>query len=115
MPHIKNALIRFRIIDRCIRNQYKPYPSKLEIREACEDALYGTSDGENICDSTIEKDLFAMRMEHDAPCAFQTSLFLWSNHKYSHRRKFRKAHLHKLREFPVWKDRAYIDCECNGQ
>jgi predicted DNA-binding transcriptional regulator YafY len=70
MPHIKNALIRFRIIDRCIRNQYKPYPSKLEIREACEDALYGTSDGENICDSTIEKDLFAMRMEHDAPIKY---------------------------------------------
>jgi predicted DNA-binding transcriptional regulator YafY len=70
MPQIKNALIRFRIIDRCIRNQYKPYPSKLEIREACEDALYGTSDGENICDSTIEKDLFAMRMEHDAPIKY---------------------------------------------
>lgn len=70
MPHIKNALIRFRIIDRCIRNKYKPYPSKMEIREACEEALYGSADGVNICDSTIEKDMFAMRMEHDAPIKY---------------------------------------------
>lgn len=70
MPHIKNALIRFRIIDRAIRNKYKPYPSKRDLREACEDALYGSNDGANICDSTIEKDLFAMRIEHDAPIKY---------------------------------------------
>jgi hypothetical protein len=70
MPHIKNALIRFRIIDRCIRNKYKPYPSKAAIREACEEALFGASDGANICDSTIEKDMFAMKMEHDAPIKY---------------------------------------------
>ena len=27
-------------------------------------------DGANICDSTIEKDLFAMRMDHDAPIKY---------------------------------------------
>lgn len=70
MPHIKNALIRFRIIDRCIANKYKPYPSKAQLREACEEALYGSSDGANICDSTIEKDMFAMKMEHDAPIRY---------------------------------------------
>ena len=70
MPHIKNALIRYRIIDRCIRNKYKQYPSKQELREACEEALYGSNDGANICDSTIEKDMFAMRMEHDAPIKY---------------------------------------------
>ena len=70
MPHIKNALIRYRIIDRCIRNKYKPYPTKRELREACEEALYGSSDGANICDSTIEKDMFAMKMEHDAPIKY---------------------------------------------
>jgi predicted DNA-binding transcriptional regulator YafY len=70
MPHIKNALIRFRIIDRCIRNKYKPYPSKRQLREACEEALYGSNDGANICDSTIEKDMFAMKMEHDAPIRY---------------------------------------------
>ncbi len=70
MPHIKNALIRYRIIDRCIRNKYKPFPSKRDLREACEDELFGSVDGAHICDSTIEKDMFAMRMEHDAPIKF---------------------------------------------
>lgn len=70
MPHIKNALIRFRIIDRMIRNPYNPFPSKSDLREACEESLFGASYGEHICDSTIEKDLFAMRMEHDAPIKY---------------------------------------------
>ena len=70
MPHIKNALIRYRIIDKCIRNKYNPFPSKLDLREACEESLFGSIDGTHICDSTIEKDLFSMRMEHDAPIKY---------------------------------------------
>jgi predicted DNA-binding transcriptional regulator YafY len=70
MPHIKNALIRYRIIDKCIRNKYQPYPSKETLRIACEESLYGASDGNNICNSTIEKDMFAMKMEHDAPIKY---------------------------------------------
>lgn len=70
MPHIKNALIRYRIIDKCIRNKYNPFPSKRDLREACEESLFGSVDGEHICDSTIEKDLFSMRMEHDAPIKY---------------------------------------------
>ncbi len=70
MPHIKNAFIRYRIIDRMLRNKYKPFPSKHDMRKACEEALFGDTDGAHICDSTIEKDLFAMRMDHDAPIKF---------------------------------------------
>lgn len=70
MPHIKNALIRYRIIDKCLRNKYKPYPSKQNLREACEESLFGSIDGAHICDSTIEKDMFAMKMEHDAPIKY---------------------------------------------
>ena len=70
MPHIKNALIRFRIIDKMIRNKYKSYPSKKELREACEESLYGSIDGVHICNSTIEKDLFNMKMDHDAPIRY---------------------------------------------
>ncbi len=70
MPHIKNALIRYRIIDRALRNSYNPFPSKSDLRKACEDALYGSEDGANICDSTIEKDMFSMKMEHDAPIKY---------------------------------------------
>lgn len=70
MPHIKNALIRYRIIDKCIRNKYKPFPTKRDLREACEESLFGSIDGEHICDSTIEKDMYAMKMEHDAPIKY---------------------------------------------
>ena len=70
MPHIKNALIRYRIIDKCIRNKYNPFPSKRDLREACEESLFGSIDGDHICDSTIEKDMFAMKMEHDAPIKY---------------------------------------------
>jgi len=42
----------------------------MDLRQACEEALYGDSSGEHICDSTIEKDMYAMRMEHDAPIKY---------------------------------------------
>lgn len=60
MPANKYALLRYRIIDRSIRN--KAYPGKEDLRHACEEALYG-SDGEHISTSTIDKDLWAMRNE----------------------------------------------------
>lgn len=66
----KNAILRYRIIDKCIRSSAYPFPSKEELRAACEAELYGSSKGANICDSTIEKDIFAMRNEHDAPIKF---------------------------------------------
>ena len=75
MPHIKNALIRYRIIDKAIRNKQKPFPTKEELRSLCEEALYGDATGEHICDSTIEKDLFAMKMEHDAPVKYSRKHF----------------------------------------
>ena len=70
MSQIKNAQLRYRVIDRSLRNRFKPFPSKQDLRQACEEALYGEGVGENICDSTIEKDLFAMRMDHDAPIKY---------------------------------------------
>ncbi len=60
MPANKYALLRYRIIDKCLRNKYKPFPNKEDLRQACEDALYNSS-GEHISESTIDKDLYAMR------------------------------------------------------
>ncbi len=34
MPAIKNALLRYRVIDRAIRNDYNPFPSKEQLRQA---------------------------------------------------------------------------------
>ena len=73
MPANKYALLRYRIIDGCLTNRFKPYPTKEELRQACEDHLYG-SQGEMISESTIEKDLWAMRNESElgfnAPIAY---------------------------------------------
>ena len=63
MPANKFALLRYRIIDRCIRNRgSKAFPTKDDLRYACEETLYG-SDGEHISMSTIDKDIWAMRNE----------------------------------------------------
>ena len=73
MPANKYALIRYRTIDRCLRNEARPFPSKEELRAACEEALYG-SDGDRISTSTLEKDLNAMRYDgalgYYAPIAY---------------------------------------------
>ncbi len=85
MPVIKNALARYRVIDRSLRNKYNPFPSKATLRSACEEELFGTTLGVNICDSTIEKDLFAMRLEHDAPIKYnkQERGYYYEDKEYS--------------------------------
>jgi hypothetical protein len=40
MSKIKNAQLRYRVIDRCLRNPYKPYPTKEDMRQACEEAIF---------------------------------------------------------------------------
>ena len=62
MPANKYALLRYRIIDRCINNRGRPFPTREQLRQECEDALYG-SGGEAISLSTIDKDINAMRNE----------------------------------------------------
>ena len=85
MPVIKNALLRYRVIDRAIRNNYNPFPSKEQLRQACEEEIFGSLEGEHICHSTIEKDLFAMRMEHDAPIVYSKKHrgYFYSDESYS--------------------------------
>lgn len=61
-------MFRHRIIDKCLRNH--PFPSKEDLREACEQELFGESIKNNICSSTIEKDLFTMRQDYDAPIKY---------------------------------------------
>lgn len=64
MPVNKYALLRYRVIDRCLTNRFRPYPTIEDIQYACEEALYGSSN-ERISRSTIEKDLKAMRNEEE--------------------------------------------------
>ena len=80
----KSAFQRYRIIDRSIRNSARPFPSKQELKYACEEELFGTN-AVHICDSTIEKDLRHMRVEHDAPIKFSrlNNGYYYSDENYS--------------------------------
>jgi predicted DNA-binding transcriptional regulator YafY len=73
MPANKQAALRYQIINRCLRNKYKRYPSKEDLRQACEDALFNSS-GERISMSTIDKDLNALRNDltlgYEAPIRY---------------------------------------------
>lgn len=67
MPSNKHAIIRYRIIDRCLRNSMHRYPTKEYIREQISEQLYGDADA-GVSISSIEKDLIAMR--EDAALGF---------------------------------------------
>lgn len=73
MPANKYALLRYRIIDDCLTNKGRKFPTKEDLKYACEQALYGSSD-ERISISTIEKDMWAMKNEGElgyyAPIAY---------------------------------------------
>lgn len=58
MPKNKEAAIRYRIIDKCLRNKQKPFPTLTEIVEECEEVL-----GKYFSESTIQKDIYAMRFD----------------------------------------------------
>ena len=51
-----DAVIRYRVINKCLRNKFKTYPTQDELRTACEEAL-----GCDISERTIDKDLNEMR------------------------------------------------------
>lgn len=60
MPLNKEAYLRYKIINACIRNKYKPYPSMDDLIEACEERL-----GHAFNVSTIQKDIEAMKNDEE--------------------------------------------------
>jgi predicted DNA-binding transcriptional regulator YafY len=56
MPLNKNAFYRYLIIDSCINNRQKPYPSSEDLRQAIRDKL-----GDEVAERTIKADLKEMR------------------------------------------------------
>ncbi len=58
MPRNKEAFIRYRIIDKCLRNRQHKFPSLDYIVGKCEDTL-----GTEFSVSTIQKDIYAMRFD----------------------------------------------------
>lgn len=63
MPVSKNALIRYKTIDRCLRNRYRRWTLE-DLIEACSDALYeyeGRDEG--VSRRTVQLDIQMMRSE----------------------------------------------------
>ncbi len=60
MPVNKDALIRYRIINRRLKNKYKPLPKLQDLIDECEEAL-----GKPISTRTIQADIQAMRYDTD--------------------------------------------------
>ncbi|MBK6444340.1 MAG: WYL domain-containing protein [Bacteroidetes bacterium] len=120
MPSNKSALLRYKIIDRRIRNKYKSFPSIEDLRQACEDELFNST-GERVSRSTIEKDIRAMREDevlgYLAPIKFDKIKggYFYENSEYSisalplneeelRAIRFASQTLHQFRETPIFRD-----------
>lgn len=119
MPANKYALLRYRVIDRCLKNKGKPYPTREDLRQACEEALYGAG-GEAISLSTIDKDIWAMKNESElgyyAPIAHsrQHGGYYYEDENYSINElslgdddlqaiRFAAATLDQFRDMPIFR------------
>lgn len=63
MPANKNALIRYKTIDNCLRNKYRRWTLE-DLVEACSDALYdmeGITKG--VCSRTVQMDIQTIRSD----------------------------------------------------
>ena len=86
MPTNLNALIRYKQIDRCLRNRYKPCTIEI-MQETCSEAL-GEFRGvyKKISERTIRHDLQVMRSDmlgFNAPIEFKNGFYLYSDPDYS--------------------------------
>ncbi len=87
MPANKNALIRYRTIDRCLRNRYRRWTLD-DLVEACSDALYeleGILRGVSV--RTIQGDIQMMRSDklgYNAPIeVYDGKFYRYSEDDYS--------------------------------
>jgi predicted DNA-binding transcriptional regulator YafY len=119
MPANKYALLRYRVIDRCLKNKGRMYPTREDLRQACEEALFGAG-GEAISLSTIDKDIWAMKNEGElgyyAPIMHsrQHGGYYYEQEEYSINElslgdedlqaiRFATATLEQFREVPIFK------------
>ncbi len=87
MPVNKNALIRYKTIDRCLRNRYRRWTLD-DLVEACSDALYeleGIDNGVSV--RTVQGDLQVMRSDrlgYNAPIeVYDNKYYRYSDPDYS--------------------------------
>lgn len=84
MPINKKAYRRYRVIDACIRNKMRPYPTMEELIEACREKL-----DVDVSSETIQKDIANMKLPSpdglDAPIKFNRAKggYMYTNPAYS--------------------------------
>ncbi len=87
MPANKNALLRYRAIDRCLQNRYRKWTLD-DLIEACSDALYEfTGKSDNVSRRTVQLDIQKMRSEELGYCApivvRENKYYEYENPRYS--------------------------------
>ena len=87
MPANKNALIRYKTIDRCLRNRYRRWTIE-DLVDACSDALYdmeGIRKGVSL--STVQGDIQVMRSDklgYNAPIeVYDQRYYRYADPQYS--------------------------------
>ena len=87
MPANKNALIRYKTIDNCLRNRYRRWTLD-DLVDACSDALYdmeGITKG--VCARTVQMDIQIMRSDklgYNAPIeVYDRNFYRYSDPNYS--------------------------------
>ncbi len=87
MPVNKNALIRYKTLDRCLRNRYRRWTLD-DLVEACSDALYemeGITSGVSV--RTVQADLQVMRSDklgYNAPIeVYDNKFYRYADPDYS--------------------------------
>ena len=86
MPANKNALIRYKTIDRCLRNRYRRWTLD-NLMDACCDALYdmeGITKG--VCARTVQMDIQIMRSDklgYNAPIVVYDKYYTYADPDYS--------------------------------
>ena len=87
MPANKNALIRYKTIDRCLRNRYKRWTID-DLVDACSDALYdmeGITKGVSV--RTVQGDIQIMRSDklgYNAPIeVYDNKYYRYADPSYS--------------------------------
>lgn len=87
MPANKNALIRYKTIDRCLRNKYRRWTLD-DLVEACSDALYemeGITRGVSV--RTVQADIQIMRSDklgYEAPIeVYDNKFYRYADEDYS--------------------------------
>ncbi len=68
MPTNKSAVLRYRIIDSCLTNTRRRYPTLQDLKEKVEEQLM-----DNISESMLNKDFQAMKRIYNAPIKFSRS------------------------------------------